>query len=100
MDAILRVFVDKNLRGLPSLTDLVFELEVNLVMAEVPGFRPGRPASSKERFFRFLRSLSHANLQGARLTLVRRFMKEGVIMGKHPTRDSCSIKANVKENNP
>jgi len=33
-DAILRALIYKNLRGLPSLTDLVFELENNPVMAE------------------------------------------------------------------
>jgi hypothetical protein len=98
-DAILRALIYKNLRGLPSLTDLVFELENNPVMAEVLGFRPGRPAPSKERFSQFLRTLSHADLQAVRLTLVRRLIQEGVITGKHLALDSCSIKANVKENN-
>jgi len=98
-DAILRALIYKNLRGLPSLTDLVFELENNPVMAEVLGFRPGRPAPSKERLSQFLRTLSHADLQAVRLTLVRRLIQEGVITGKHLALDSCSIKANVKENN-
>ena len=98
-DAILRALIYKNLRGLPSLTDLVFELENNPGMADVLGFSLGREAPSKERFSRFLRTSSHAALQDVRLTLVRRLMEEGVIAGKHLALDSCSIKANVKENN-
>ena len=98
-DAILRALIYKNLRGLPSLTDLVFELENNPIMAEVLGFFPGRPGPSKERFSQFLRTMSHVDLQAVRLALVRCLIQEGVIIGKHLALDSCSIKANVKENN-
>jgi len=98
-DAILRALIYKNLRGLPSLTDIVFELENNPVMADVLGFSLGCEAPSKERFSRFLRTLSHPDLQDVRLALVRRLMEEGVVAGKHLALDSCSIKANVKENN-
>ena len=98
-DAILRALIYKNLRGIPSLTDLLFELENNPAMAEVLGFCPGRLAPSKERFSQFLRTLSHADLQAVRLTLVRCLIQEGVITGKRLALDSCSIKANVKENN-
>ena len=41
-DAILRALIYKNLRNLSSLTDLVFELENNPVMADVLGFSLGR----------------------------------------------------------
>jgi hypothetical protein len=98
-DAILRTLIYKNLRGLLSLTDLVFELKNNPVMADVLGFKLGRETPSKERFSRFLRTLSQAHLQDVRLTLVRQLMEERVIAGKHLALDSCSIKANVKENN-
>jgi len=98
-DAILRALIYKNLRGLPSLTDLVFELENNPVMADVLGFSLGRQAPSKERFSRFLRTSSHLDLQDVRLALVLHLMEEGVIAGKHLALDSCSILANVKENN-
>ncbi len=54
-EAILRALIYKNLRGLPSLTDLVFELENNPVMAEVLGFFPGQPTPSKQRLSQFLR---------------------------------------------
>ena len=90
-DAILRALIYKNLRGLPSLTDLVFELENNPVMADVLGFSLVRQAPSKERFSRFLRTSSHPDLQDVRLALVRRLMEEGVIAGKHLALDSCSI---------
>jgi len=98
-DAILRALIYKNLRGLPSLTDLVFELENNPVMAEVLGFGLAHPAPSKERFSRFLRTSSHPDLQDIRLTLAHQLKEEGVIAGKHLALDSCSILANVKENN-
>lgn len=98
-NAILRALIYKNLRGLSSLTDLVFELENNPVMADVLGFSLGRQAPSKERFSRFLRTLSQPDLQDVRLALVLRLMEEGVIAGKHLALDSCSILANVKENN-
>jgi hypothetical protein len=98
-DAILRALLYKNLRGLPSLTDLVFELENNPVMAEVLGFPPGQSTPSKERFSQFLRTISHDDLQTVRLTLLRFLIQDGVITGKHLALDSYSIKANVKENN-
>ena len=98
-DAILRALIYKNLRGLPSLTDLVFELENNPVMAEVLGFFPGQSTPSKERFSQFLRTQPHGDLQAVRLTLVHCLIQEGVITAKHLALDSCSIKANVKENN-
>ncbi|MGB8952002.1 MAG: transposase [Candidatus Aminicenantales bacterium] len=98
-DAILRALIYKNLRGLPTLTELVFELENNPVMAEVLGFAPGQPAPSKERFSQFLRTISYDDLQTVRLALVRRLIQDGVITGKHLALDSCPIKANVKENN-
>jgi len=98
-DAILRALIYKNLRGLASLTDLVFELENNPVMADVLGFSLGRKGPSKERFSRFLRTSSHPDLQDIRLILVRCLIEAGVIAGKHLALDSCSILANVKENN-
>jgi len=98
-DAVLRTLIYKNLRGLHSLTDLVFELENNPVMAEVLGFFPGQPTPSKERFSQFLRTQPHGDLQAVRLALVRCLIQEGVITAQHLALDSCSIKANVKENN-
>lgn len=98
-DAILRALIYKNLRGIPSLTDLVFELENNPVMAEVLGFFPGQSTPSKERFSQFLRTQPQGDLQAVRLTLVHCLIQEGVITAKHLALDSCSIKANVKENN-
>ena len=94
-DAILRALIYKNLRGLPSLTDLVFELENNPVMAEVLGFCPGRPAPSKERFSQFLRTLSHVDLQAVRLTLVRCLIQEGVTNVVHANgRRHASVTSN------
>jgi hypothetical protein len=68
-------------------------------MADVLGFSLGRQAPSKERFSRFLRTSAYPDLQNVRLALVRCLMEAGVIAGKHLALDSCSIMANVKENN-
>lgn len=37
-DSILRTLIYKNLRGLPSLSELVFELKNNPAMADILGF--------------------------------------------------------------
>jgi len=99
-DAILRALIYRNLRGLPSLTDLVFELTNHPSMAEVLGFLPGQPAPSKERFSRFLRTLNNQILQTLRLQVARSLIRDGVISGKLLALDSCSIKAHVRANNP
>jgi len=98
-NTLLRSLIYRNLRGLPSLADLAFELENNPVMAEVLGYSTFENPPSKERFSCFLRSTPNQNLQAIRLGLVRELIKEKVITGRVIGLDSCPVEANVKENN-
>jgi len=98
-NSLIRALIYKNLRSLPSLTDLSFELRNNPAMAEILGFDPWKRPPSKERFSRFLRNTENEELQLLRLLLVHQLIKEEVIPGKSIALDSCPIKANVKENN-
>jgi hypothetical protein len=87
--------VYKNLRSLPTLSDLSFELGNNPVMAEILGFDPLKKPPTKERFSHFLRSTPNEQLQEPRIFLVRKLLKRGAVTGKSIALDSCPIKANV-----
>ena len=98
-DSILRSLIYKNLRGLPSLSELVFELKNNPAMADILGFPIWKAPPSIERFSHFLRDTPNENLQHIRLLLVRQLMEEKILPGEILALDSCAIEANVKENN-
>jgi len=98
-DSILRTLIYKNLRGLPSLSELVFELKNNPAMADILGFPLWKAPPSIERFSHFLRDTPNENLQHLRLLLVGQLIEEKVITGEILALDSCIIEANVKENN-
>ena len=97
--SLFRALVYKNLRSLPTLSDLSFELGNNPAMAEILGFDPLKKPPSKERFSHFLRSTPNEQFQEPRILLVRRLLERGAVTGKSIALDSCPIKANVKENN-
>jgi len=97
--AILRALIYRNLQGLSSLADLAFELENNLMMAEVLGFPAFQRPPSKERFSCFLRTTVNRDLQCIRSGLVRALKDEKVISGHIIALDSSAIEANVRENN-
>ena len=98
-DSILRTLIYKNLRGLASLSELVFELKNNPTMADILGFPLWKAPPSIERFSHFLRDTPNENLQHLRLLLVKQLIEEKVIAGEIIALDSCAIEANVKENN-
>lgn len=98
-DSILRTLIYKNLRGLPSLREVAFELKNNPAMADILGFPFWKAPPSIERFSHFLRDTPNENLQSLRLLLVRQLLKEKVMTGEILVLDSCAIEANVKENN-
>jgi transposase len=98
-DAILRALIYKCLRGLPSLSELAFELKNNLVLAETLGFPAFKTPPSIERFSHFLRNTANERLQTFRRSLVQLLIEEKVIIGKVIAMDSCTIEANVRENN-
>ena len=98
-NALLRALIYQHLRGLPSLTDLAFELENNLAVAAACGLSTFQHPPSRERFSRFLRTTPHADLEDLRKSLVRSLIRENVISGDILAMDSCAIEANVHENN-
>lgn len=97
--SLLRALIYKNLRGLPSLSELAFEMKNNPVMAEIIGFPAWEAPPSIERFSHFLRDIPNEKLQALRRHLVQNLIQEKVITGKVIAMDSCAIEANVRENN-
>lgn len=98
-NALLRALIYKSLRKLPTLSDLVFELENNPAISAALDLSPLRPAPSVERFSSFLRDTPNENLHRIRRSLVAELLSEGVIVAKILTLDSCPIVVTVKENN-
>jgi len=96
---LLRALIYKNLRSLPTLTELSFELSNNPAMAETLGFDPFRRPPPKERLSSFIRTTPNEELQVQRLHLIHQLIEEEVIPGTSIALDSCPIKANMKENN-
>jgi hypothetical protein len=97
--SLLQALIYKSLRGLPTLSELSFELRNNPAMTEILGFDPLMKPPPKERFSHFLRTTPNEQLQIQRLSLVCHLIEEKVITGGFVALDSCPIKANVKENN-
>jgi len=97
--SLLNALIYSNLRGLPSLSELAFELKNNPIMAETLGFPAWEAPPSVERFSHFLRSTHNEELQVIRLFLVHQLIEEKVITGESVSIDSCPIEANVRENN-
>lgn len=97
--SLLKALIYSSLRGLPSLSELAFELKNNPIMAETLGFPAWEAPPSVERFSHFLRSTHNEELQVIRLFLVHQLIEEKVITGESVSIDSCPIEANVKENN-
>jgi len=98
-DSLLRALIYKNLRSIPTLTELSFELGNNPAVAKILGFDPLKKSPPKERFSHFLRTTPNEEFQVRRLLLTHQLIEEEVITGKFVALDSCPIKANVKENN-
>jgi len=98
-ESLLKALIYSSLRGLPSLSELAFELKNNPIMAETLGFSAWEKPPSVERFSHFLRSTHNEDLQIIRLLLVHQLIEEKDITGDNLSIDSCPIEANVKENN-
>lgn len=98
-ESLLRAIIFKNLKGLPSLTELVTELKDNPSAAIRCGFNILRPLPSVERFSAFLKNTHNKELQKIRLQLIHNLIDLGVITGEYLSIDSCPIPARVKENN-
>jgi len=98
-ETILSSLVYKNIRCIPTLSDLLRELNEHPNLAFKLGFLPSKPLPSVERFSSFLRDTPNESLQSIREHLVRKLIMLGEITGKFVSTDSCPVAANVKENN-
>ena len=96
--SIIRALIFRNLRGLPTLTDLKIELLERPSLAYILGFEPG-VIPPVERFSYFLRNEDNELLQRIRENLVKCLISSGEIKGRYLSIDTCPVKANVKENN-
>ena len=96
---LFRALIYRCLRQIPTLAELVFELENNPSLVDCLGLNPMKTLPSIERFSAFLRDSDNAALQTVRLALVRDLIKEGAISGRVAALDSCSVVVPLRENN-
>lgn len=96
---LLRTLIYRCLRQIPTLAELVFELNNNPTVLDCLGGNPLKPVPTIERFSHFMRDTDNAVLQSVRLALVRSLIAEQVIKGDVIALDSCSVAARVRENN-
>jgi hypothetical protein len=96
---LLRALIYRCLRQIPTLVELVFELNNNPTILECLGGNPLKPVPTIERFSHFMRDTENDVLQSVRLALVRMLIAEEVIKGDVIAMDSCSVAARVRENN-
>jgi hypothetical protein len=97
--SLLRAIIFKNLKGIPTLTELVNELKDNPSAAIRCGFNILRSLPSVERFSSFLKKTHNKDLQKIRLHLLHNLIHLAIIPGEYFSIDSCPIPAHVKENN-
>ena len=98
-ESLLRAIIFKNLKGIPTLTELVTELKDNPSAAIRCGFNILKPLPSVERFSSFLKNTHNKELKKIRLHLLHNLIHLGIITGEYLSIDSCPIPAQVKENN-
>lgn len=98
-EAILNALIFKNLKSIPTITELYRNLLDNPSAALCCGFDIHDPIPSVERFSAFLKDTSNRQLTHIKNQLVHQLSSLDVIEGKFLSVDSCSILANAKENN-
>lgn len=98
-DTLLSSLIYKNIRCIPTLSDIVRELNEHPNLAFKLGLLPSKSVPPVERFSSFLRDTPNEILQSVRKDLVRKLIKLGEITGRFLSTDSCPIVAHVKENN-
>jgi len=96
---LLNALVFKNLKSIPTLTELYRELVDNPSASFCCGFDIRKPIPSVERFSAFLRDTSNRELTHIKNQLVHQLIDLKIIEGKFLSIDSGPIAANVKENN-
>lgn len=98
-EALLNALILKNLKSIPSLTELCQELNDNPSAALRCNFDIRKPIPSVERFSSFPRDTPHQYLSNIRNFLVQQLIDLDIITGDFISIDSCPIPVNVKENN-
>jgi hypothetical protein len=98
-ESLLRGIIFKNLKGIPTLTELKTTFEDNPSAAISCGFNILKPLPSVERFSSFLRDTSHKELQKIRVSLVHELIELKILSGNYLSTDSCPIISKIKENN-
>ncbi len=98
-ECLLNALIFKNLKSIPTLTELRHELQENPSAALCCGFDIRKPIPSVERFSAFLKDTSNKELTHIKNYLVHELIELKTIDGKFMAIDSCAILANVKENN-
>jgi hypothetical protein len=98
-ESLLRAIIFKNLKAIPTLTEVVTELKDNPSASIRCGFNILRPLPSVERFSSFLKNTQNKELQKIRLQLIHNLIDLAVITGEYLSIDSCPIPVRVKENN-
>jgi len=98
-NAILRALIYKAIRSIPTITELVYELQCNPSILLICGFELKQAPPSIECFSRFLRTTDNSLLQQLRMKLVTALVAEGVIKGERVALDSCPIVVPAKQNN-
>lgn len=97
-EAILKGLIFRNLKSIPSLTELNKEFLDNPSAALRCGFNLNN-IPTVERFSSFLRDTPSTELVNIRNFLVEQLFSLGIIEGKYLSIDSCTVPAKVKENN-
>ena len=97
-EALLHALIYKNLKTLPSLSDVVRDIHDNPNLALMLGFHPLH-LPCVENFSAFLQNTSHALLRKVKDHLLSELISLNEIKGTYLSFDSCNILARVKENN-
>jgi len=97
-ESLLQAIIFKDLKAIPTLTELFIELKDNPSSAIRCSFNILRPLPSVERFSSFLKNTPIKELQKIRLQLIHNLIDLVVITGEYLSIDSCPIPARVKEN--
>ena len=97
--ALTRALIFKNLRSLPTLSDLVAELDERPGLSLTLGLKARTKMLPVERFSSFLRDTDNLWFQKIRESLVKKLIHLQIIKGAYLSLDACPIKAKVKQNN-
>ena len=97
--ALTRALIFKNLRSLPTLSDLVAELDERPCLSLTLGLKARKKMLPVERFSSFLRDTDNLWFQKIRESLVKKLIQLQIIKGVYLSLDACPIKAKVKQNN-